>query len=74
MARDGGFKQYADVTRNGFRTKKVNDRTVLLAKYLLTYGSVCPKNVVYQGQSYNGSGVYEEIPVKGEKSEKFCYQ
>lgn len=66
--------QYAPVTRNGFKTKKADDITILCAKYVLLYGSICPENVVYQGQSYNGSGLYKEIPVKGEKSEKFCFE
>ena len=66
--------QYAPVTRNGFKTKKADDITILCAKYVLLYGSICPENVVYQGQSYNGSGLYKEIPVRGEKSEKFCFE
>lgn len=66
--------QYASVTRNGFKTKKAKERTVLLAKYLLIYGPICPSNVVYQGQGYNGSGLYEKIEVKGQKPELFCYE
>ena len=74
MAKDGGYIQYASKTRNGFKTKKASERTVLLAKYLLIYGPICPSNVVYQGQGRNGSGVYDSIPVKGDKDELFCYQ
>ena len=74
MAKDGGFIQYAWETRNGFKTKKASERTKLLAKYLLIYGAICPNNVVYQGQSKNGSGVYDSIPVKGDKNELFCYE
>ena len=74
MARDGGFLQYAPKTRNGFRTVKASERTTLLAKYLLIYGPVCPSNVMYQGQGRNGSGVYDSIPVKGDKNELFCYE
>ena len=74
MAKEGRFWQYAEVTRKGFKTKKASTRTKLLAKYLLIYGPVCPKNVVYQGQSKNGSGVYASIPVKGDKNELFCYE
>lgn len=66
--------QYAPVTRNGFKTKKATERTVLLAKYLLIYGPICPENVVYQGQSMNGSGLYESIEVKGDKDELFCFE
>ena len=74
LAKDYGYWQYAPVTRNGFKTKKASERTVLLAKYLLIYGPVCPPNVMYQGQGRNGSGIYESIPVKGEKNELFCYE
>ena len=74
MAKDGGSIQYANVTRDGFKTKKASERTTLLAKYLLIYGSICPNNVMYQGQSKNGSGVYDSIPVKGDKNELFCFE
>lgn len=68
--------QYASVTRNGFKTRQAKDTTVLLAKYLLIYGTkwVCPSNVVYQGQGKNGSSVYLRIKVKGDKPELFCYE
>lgn len=74
MAKDYGFQQYASVTRNGFKTKKASKRTKYLAKYLLIFGSVCPENVVYQGQKKNGSGVYKRCPVPGQKDEIFCYE
>lgn len=74
LAKDYGYWQYASVTRNGFKTKKASTRTTLLAKYLLIYGPVCPKNVMYQGQSKNGSDVYKRIKVKHEKDELFCYE
>ncbi len=74
MAKDGGFQQYATVTRKGFKTKKASKRTKYLAKYLLIFGSVVPENVVYQGQKKNGSGVYERCPVPGQKDEIFCYE
>ena len=74
LAKDSGYWQYASVTRNGFKTKKASERTVMLAKYLLIYGPICPSNVVYQGQGRNGSGIYDSIPVKGEKNELFCYE
>ena len=74
MARDGGYIQYAPVTRNGFKTVEVKERTLLLAKYILIYGPICPKNVVYQGQTKNGSGEYDRIPVKGDKDEIFCFE
>lgn len=74
LAKDGGRIQYASVTRKGFKTKKASKRTKYLAKYLLIFGSVCPKNVVYQGQKKNGSSVYKSCPVKGQKDEIFCYE
>lgn len=68
--------QYASVTRRGFKTRQAKEQTVLLAKYLLLYGTkwVCPSNVVYQGQGKNGSSVYLRIKVKGDKPELFCYE
>lgn len=74
MAKEGKYWQYAEVTRKGFKTKKASERTVLLAKYLLIYGAICPPNVMYQGQGKNGSGIYDSIPVKGDKNELFCYE
>jgi len=74
MAKDGGYIQYADVTRKGFKTVQAKERTILLAKYILIYGPICPGNVVYQGQSKNGSGIYDSIPVKGDKNELFCFE
>jgi len=75
LAKDGGFIQYASVTRDGFKTKKAKERTILLAKYLLIYGPICPESVVYQGQNPScGSGIYKSIPVKGDKDEFFCFQ
>lgn len=74
-AYDGGW-QYAGSTRNAFRTRKAPERTVLLAKYLLLYGPICPENVMYQGTGYNGSGLYVELKdLPGQKvSEKFCFE
>ncbi len=66
--------QYADVTRNGFKTKEASDLVKVCCKYVMLYGSVCPKNVVYQGQGINGSDVYKRIPVRGDKDEIFCYE
>lgn len=74
LAKDGGYWQYASVTRKGFKTKKASKRTKYLAKYLLIFGSVIPETVVYQGQKKNGSGIYKRCPVKGQKDEIFCYE
>lgn len=75
MAYDGGW-QYAKTTRDNFRTKKASQRTVLLAKYLLLYGPICPENVMYQGTSIHGSGVYKPLSnLPGQKCiEYFCYE
>lgn len=66
--------QYASVTRNGFKTRNASDLVKVCCKYVMIYGSICPSNVVYQGQSKNGSGVYKSIPVRGDKDEIFCYE
>lgn len=76
LARDYGYLQYASSTRNAFRTRKAPEHTVLLAKYLLLYGPVCPENVVYQGTRKNGSGVYKALSnLPGQRcTEYFCYE
>ena len=74
LAKEGKYWQYAPNTRNNFMSLKANDHIQLLAKYLLIYGPICPENVVYQGQTVNGSGEYDRIHVKGDKDEIFCYQ
>lgn len=76
LARDYGYQQYASVTRNGFRNKKASERTVLLAKYLLLYGAICPPTVMYQGTAKNGHGVYEALSnLPGQRAtEYFCYE
>ena len=66
--------QYAPVTRNNFKTKQATERTKMLAKFLLLYGTTCPRLVVYQGQSFNGSKEYKRYKVKGDKDEIFCYE
>lgn len=75
MAYDGGW-QYASSTRNAFRTRKVPEHTVLLAKYLLLYGPICPPNVMYQGTEINGSGIYKPLDnLPGQRcKEYFCYE
>lgn len=72
MATDGGYIQYARTTRNNFKTVKSSKRTKLLAKYLLIFGPICPENVVYQGQSKAGSGVYWKEPTP-DGYEYFCF-
>lgn len=75
LARDGGYLQYAEKTRNGFKTVKCSSKSLLCAKYLLIFGSVLPENVVYQGQNPKaGSGIY--YPKKGDpnEGEYFCYE
>lgn len=74
MAKEGKYWQYAKTTRDNFKTVKSSRRTRYLCKFVLIFGPVCPENVVYQGQSKNGSGVYISIPVPGQKDEIFCYE
>ena len=74
MAKEGPYWQYAEPTRKNFKTVKSSRRTRYLCKFVLIFGPVCPENVVYQGQSKNGSGVYMSIPVPGQKDEVFCYE
>lgn len=74
MAKEGRYWQYAKVTRDNFKTVKSSKRTRYLCKFVLIFGPICPENVVYQGQSKNGSGVYMSIPVPGQKDEVFCYE
>lgn len=74
MAKEGKYWQYAKVTRDNFKTVKSSRRTRYLCKFVLIFGPVCHENVVYQGQSKNGSGVYMSIPVPGQKDEIFCYE
>lgn len=66
--------QYAPVTRKGFKTKEASDIVKVCCKYVMIYGPICPTNVVYQGQSKNGSDVYKRIPVRGDKDEIFCFE
>lgn len=78
--------QYADVTVNGFRTKKCTDRVLAIAKYILLYyepGFQCDADVVYQSQRVLGHGKYidgvlvheyRRIKVPGQKDEIFCYE
>lgn len=78
--------QYAQVTRNGFRTKEATNRVKAIAKYLLLYyepGFQVPEDVVYQSQRVLGHGKYidgklvheyRRIPVPGQKDEIFCYE
>lgn len=74
MAKEGKYWQYASITRKNFKTVKVSKRVKYLCKFVMIFGSVIPSNVVYQGQTVNGSGVYKRCPVKGQKDEIFCYE
>lgn len=54
--------QYAKDTVNKLETVVVTEHIRLLAKYLLVFGPICPKNVVYQSQQKNlGSDHYDII-------------
>ena len=73
MAKEGRWWQYAYPTRRDFKTKKCSDTTKAIAKYLLIYGPICPSNVMYQGKSLNGSGMYDYCDTPDGK-EYFCYE
>ena len=54
--------QYASKTRKNFTTLKADKHIRMLAKYLLTYGPICPENVIYQSQNSKlGSKLYKKI-------------
>lgn len=74
LAKEGPYYQYASVTRNNFKTIEYTEYVEACCHYVLYFGSVLPENVVYQGQGKNGSGVYDSIPVRGDKEELFCYE
>lgn len=66
--------QYARDTVNRLETVIVPEHTRLLAKYLLIYGPICPKNVIYQSQQKNlGSDHYDIIDTPDGK-EYFAYE
>lgn len=70
----GRYWQYASITRRLYKSKHASDLTKLLCKYVLIYGPVCPYDVVYQGQSKNGSNLFTKIKGVGGKYEYFCYE
>jgi len=74
MAKEGQYWQYASTTRKNFKTKEYTEYVEAACHYILYFGSILPEDVVYQGQGKNGSGVYESIPVRGDKDEIFCYE
>ena len=54
--------QYARDTVNRLEKVIATEHIRLLAKYLLIYGPICPKNVIYQSQQKNlGSDHYDII-------------
>lgn len=54
--------QYAKLTVDNLTSVLVPERTRMLAKYLLVYGPICPKNVMYQSQQKNlGHGHFDII-------------
>ena len=75
MAKESGYWQYAYETRRNFKSIETTPRVQAIAKYLLIYGPICPSNVMYQGMDYNGSGLYKEFDIPGQKrTEKFCFE
>ena len=69
-------QQYATNTVTKLDTVKVSNRVRRLAVQLLIFGTICPRNVVYQAMSQQGSGVYDKIPSEynDEDIEYFCYE
>ena len=59
--------QYACIWDGNFQ-KPVNDRSYEIAYQLLAYGSVLPKEVIWQAQFKQGNGVYIK-----EQNMYFCY-
>lgn len=59
--------QYA-CTVNGMIYNEPDKRTIDNAKYLLTYGSTIPENIVWQSQMPQGNGIWKEI-----QGHYFCY-
>lgn len=54
--------QYASHTVKNLKTVLIPERTRILAKFLLIYGPICPKNVIFQSQQKNlGNGHYDII-------------
>lgn len=54
--------QYAKHTVNNLSTVKVPKRVKMLAKYLLVYGPICDKNVIFQSQNSKlGTKLYKKI-------------
>lgn len=74
--KDSSFpQQYATNTVVKLDTVKVTDRVEKLAIQLLIFGTICPRNVIYQAQFQQGSGVYDQIPSEYDnKIEYFCYE
>lgn len=73
-AKDSGYWQYAYTTRRDYKTKKCNDRSLLIAKYLLIYYQPdlqAEKEIIFQGRNKNaGSGVAWD----DDHGEYFCYE
>lgn len=60
--------QYA-CTWDGNYDRKPTERNWKVARYVLRYGSQIPKNVIYQAQFKQGSGIWKKID-----TETFCYR
>ena len=69
-------QQYASHTVENLDSVKVTDRVRRLAEQLLIFGTICPRNVIYQAMSQQGSGVYDKIPSEynDKDIEYFCYE
>ena len=66
--KDGKYEQYAPRTKNLLGSDEVPKICYTLARILLEYGSIAPKNVIYQAHFKQGTGVFWE-----KDGEYFCF-
>lgn len=66
--------QYASHTVNNLETVLVTDHIKLLAKYLLLYGPICPKEVVFQSQQKNLGRKHYKVIDTPDGPEYFAYE
>ena len=66
--------QYASHTVNNLETVLVPEHIKLLAKYLLLYGPICPKDVVFQSQQKNLGRKHYKVIDTPDGPEYFAYE
>ena len=65
--------QYGPVQRGTFETTVADERAIANAKWLLENGSILPANVVFQGNSVQGNGIYYTYSDPYLGNSYFCY-